>query len=76
MDYEDNFNMNITVYLNHNKNASIKKILDILDMSDISEEHRKKIRQVILDEINEFHIACCRVLASMQEEKHGKTDNK
>jgi len=72
MDYKEDFNINITAYLNQNKNTSIKKILDVLDMSDISDEHRKKIRQIILDEINEFHIACCRVLTYLQEEKNGK----
>jgi len=72
MEYKDSFNINITMYLNHNKNASIKKILDILDISDVTNEHRKKIRQIVLDEINEFHIACCRVLTFIQEAQDGK----
>ena len=73
MAFEDNIVINLTSYLQNNRDRSIKKILDMLDMSDISPEHKQKIRKVILDEINDFYLSACRALTYFQE-KNGDSD--
>jgi len=67
MSFEDNIVVNLTSYLQNNRDKSIKKILDMLDMSDISPDHKQKIRKTILDEINDFYLVSCRTLTYFQE---------
>lgn len=67
--YQETIVINITDYLEKNKNTSIKKILDILDMTNIDDKGKKKLRQVILDEFNNNHIIFCKVLSFIQEQK-------
>ena len=74
--YQETIVINLTDYLTKNKNNSIKKILDILDMTNIDDKGKKKLRQVILDELNENHIVFCKVLAFIQEQKVDKLEIK
>jgi len=65
--YKEDMVVNITEHLNSERDGAIKKVLDILDMSDISPEHKVKVRRTILEAINNFHLASCRVLTYIQE---------
>jgi len=69
MSFVEEMPINITKYLQNQRNDSIKKILDLLDMSDIVESDKKKLRQSILDEINNFYDVCCIALTYIQEKQ-------
>lgn len=66
-EFQEDINVSITEYLQNERDGAIKKILDLLDISSISDFHKKKVRQVILDELNGFYHASCKVLTYVQE---------
>lgn len=68
MNFIENMEISITEHLQTHRNKSIKKILDMLDMSDINREDKRKVRSVILEEINDFYYETCRVLTWIQEQ--------
>jgi len=69
-DFIDKINISITEYLQQERDSGIKKILDLLDLSDVEPRHKEKIRKSVLDVINGYYMASCRVLTYIQE----KTD--
>ena len=75
MNFIEDIQINITSYLQSRRDNAIRSILDILDMSDIDIEHKKKLRKVVLDELNEQYTAACRVLTYIQEQ-NGIQSNK
>lgn len=59
--------INITEYLQKTRDTSIKKALDLLDMSDIDDNDKKRVRQSILDGFNDLYNACCITLTYVQD---------
>lgn len=68
MKFIEEMPVNITDYLVFKRDAAIKHIMSLLDMSDISGEHRVKVRKAVLEELNEFYNASLKVLVFIQEE--------
>lgn len=66
-EYKEKYTVNITEHLNKQKNYLIKQILDLLDMSDINENQKKKIRQVVLDGMNDYHNLVYKIFSFIQE---------
>lgn len=71
MNFIENIDVDITKYLQTKRDDAIKNILNILDVSDIQSAHRKKVRKVVLEEINEFYDTSIRVLTYTQEKMNG-----
>ena len=71
MDFIENIDVDITKYLQTKRDDAIKNILNILDVSDIQPAHRKKVRKVVLEEVNEFYDTSIRVLTYTQEKMNG-----
>lgn len=71
MNFIENIDVDITKYLQTKRDDAIKNILNILDISDIQSSHRKKVRKVVLEEINEFYDTSIRVLTYTQEKMNG-----
>lgn len=69
--YKENMDISITEYLQNNRDSAIKKILNMLDMSEIRSDQKKRIRKVVLEEVNSFYLASCRVLSFVQEKEDG-----
>jgi len=72
--FKENMEISITEYLQANRDNTIKKILDLLDMSSIPHDQKKKVRKVILEEVNALYLASCKVLTWVQED--GNKDKK
>jgi len=73
MDYETNMKVDITEYLQDNKNQAIKKVLTILDMSEIRREDKQQVRKAVLDAFNEVYLSTCKVLTFIQEDENAKS---
>ena len=71
-EFKEEIEINLTEYLQNERDGAIKKILDMLDISSISDFHKRKMRQAILDEINGFYQASCRALTYIQENEHNE----
>jgi len=71
MKFMEEMTIKITDYLQNRKNSSIRNILNALDLSTIDDESKKKIRSIVLDELNQFYIDSCIVLTFVQEKKNG-----
>lgn len=67
MKYEEDLTIPITEYLQEKRNAGIRNILNILDMSHIDAKDKKKVRSAVLDEMNQYYIDVCKVLTCIQE---------
>ena len=67
MKYVDNMGISITDFLQGKRDQSIKQILNLLDMSDISRDDKKEVRKAVLSSLNEFYDASCNVLTYIQE---------
>jgi len=67
INYIENIPVSLTKHLQDKKKNVIKRILDLLDSSDINLDDKKRIRKVVLDEVNEFYLDVCRVLTVIQE---------
>jgi hypothetical protein len=68
-EFKEEIPINITEYLQRKMNDSIKNILSLLDSSDISIKHKKIVRKEVLNSLNDFYIASCRVLTYIQEQE-------
>ena len=71
MKFIEDMTIKITDYLQNRKNSSIRNILNALDLSDIDDVSKKKIRSIVLDELNQFYIDSCIVLTFIQEKQNG-----
>lgn len=71
MNFIESIDVDITQYLQTKRDDAIKNILNILDISNIQPVHRKKVRKIVLEEINEFYDAAIRVLTYTQEKING-----
>lgn len=71
MKFKEDMNISITEYLRTSRDHTIKKILDLLDMSDISQGPKKRVRKAVLEEVNSFYATTCRVLTCIQEKENG-----
>lgn len=67
-EFKKDMQISITEYLQSKCNSSIKNIMSVIDMTEMSAFSRKKIRQKVLDELNEFLSASYKVLIFIQEE--------
>ena len=69
--YTDKYEVNLTSYLEQQKNGTIKNILTVLDVSALHPDVKEKLRSAILSNINGFHRDYLRVLCYIQEQKNG-----
>lgn len=49
------------------RNKSIRNILNIVEVSDLPDMSKKKIREIVLDEINGYYNYTIKVLTYIQE---------
>lgn len=57
----------ITSTLSGTRNRSIRNIMNIVEASDLNIGAKKKIREVVLDEINGFYNQTIQILTYVQE---------
>lgn len=50
------------------RNKSIRNILNIVEVSELSDSAKKKIREIVLDEINGYYNYTIKVLTYIQED--------
>lgn len=60
----------ITDSINSQRNRVIGNILNLVDVLEISVQQKKKIREVVLDEVNGYHNYIIKVLTYIQEHEN------
>jgi hypothetical protein len=59
----------ITSTLASNRNKSISNIMNIIEALDLPVNAKKKVRSVVLDELNGFYTQAIKILTYVQEKK-------
>lgn len=57
----------ITETLAISRNRAISGIMNIVEVSDLSDKERRKIREIVLDELNSYHNQVIKILTYVQE---------
>ena len=67
--YIDNMVLSVTDDLISRRNRAIRSIMNIVEVSELNDISKKKIREVVLDEINAYHLNTIKILTLVQENK-------
>jgi len=68
MNFKEEMPVSITKHLQNERDGALKRVLDLLDIIPMSPQEKRKLRKVILDEINNLYSVTCRVLTYVQEQ--------
>lgn len=67
MKYKDEIETSISTTLKERRDGAIKNILNIIDISNMSDYHKKQIRKVVMEELNGYYLLVGRILNYIQE---------